>query len=110
MEIEGADDSLYTGEQTHLNQIHGYGHVKPKTRYDTSVGHFFYSLRASLGKSKTFLIKIQNIALIWTLSRFAAERMVLCTAKERFMKGKFASLPETFSSDGSIINTIIEDG
>ena len=30
--------------------------------------------------------------------------------KELFMRGKFASLLETIFSDGSIINTIVEDG
>ena len=55
---EAVNNHLYTGEQTHLNRIHGYGHVKPKDKkYDMkNYGHFFYMLRASLGKSESFLI------------------------------------------------------
>ena len=50
---EAVNNHLYTGEQTHLNMIHGYGHVKTKDKkYDMkNYGHFFYMLRASLGKS-----------------------------------------------------------
>ena len=43
------------------------------------------------------------------LRQFSAGRMVVITAKERFMKGKFTPLLDTVSSDGSIINAFIID-